>query len=118
MAFAGTPEFARAALTTLAEIAAGFVIGAGLGVVALAGAPTGARGAPFAEELATGPGHVFGGLDMPLGVALSATSAFLALVVTLVTALVQVYSAWYLADDDRRGAGSTGAATGRRRASP
>ena len=36
--------------------------------------------------------------------ALSATSAFLALVVTLVTALVQVYSAWYLADDDRRGA--------------
>lgn len=74
-----------------------------LAVVALAGAPTGARGAPFAEELATGPGHVFGGLDMPLGVALSATSAFLALVVTLVTALVQVYSAWYLADDDRRG---------------
>ncbi|MGO4244323.1 NADH-quinone oxidoreductase subunit L [Janibacter sp. RAF20_2_2] len=74
-----------------------------LAVVALAGAPTGARGAPFAEELATGPGHVFGGLDMPLGVALSATSAFLALVVALVTALVQVYSAWYLADDDRRG---------------
>ena len=74
-----------------------------LSVIALAGAPAGARGAPFAEEHATGPGLVMGGTDLPLGLGLSATSAFLVLVVALVTALVQVYSAWYLADDDRRG---------------
>ena len=75
-----------------------------LSVIALAGAPAGVRGAPFAEEHATGPGLVMGGTDLPLGLGLSATSAFLVLVVALVTALVQAYAAWYLADDDRRGA--------------
>ncbi|WP_068260509.1 NADH-quinone oxidoreductase subunit 5 family protein [Janibacter limosus] len=74
-----------------------------LSVVALAGAPAGARGAPFAEGLGTGPGATLGGIDLPLTLALSTTSAFLALVVVLVTVLVQTYSAWYLADDDRRG---------------
>ena len=74
-----------------------------LSVVALAGAPTGARGAPFAEALGTGPGALLGGIDLPLNLSLSATSAFLVLVVALVTALVQTYSAWYLAADDRRG---------------
>ena len=72
-------------------------------VVALAGAPAGARGAPFAEDLGTGPATTLGGIEMPLQLSLSATSAFLALVVVLVTTLVQTYSAWYLADDDRRG---------------
>lgn len=71
--------------------------------VAVAVAPTGARGAPFAESLGSGPGHTFGGLDLPLAVTLSTTSAFLALVVSLVAALVQTYAAWYLADDGRRG---------------
>ncbi|UUZ45354.1 proton-conducting transporter membrane subunit [Janibacter limosus] len=74
-----------------------------LSVVALAGAPTGARGAPFAEALGTGPGALLGGIDLPLNLSLSATSAFLVLVVALITALVQTYSARYLAADDRRG---------------
>ena len=63
-----------------------------LSVIALAGAPAGVRGAPFAEEHATGPGLVMGGTDLPLGLGLSATSAFLVLVVALVTALVQAYA--------------------------
>ncbi|WP_435202482.1 NADH-quinone oxidoreductase subunit 5 family protein [Janibacter sp. GS2] len=72
-------------------------------LVALAGATAGPAGAPFAEGRATGVDLTLGGLALPLGVALSSTSAFLVLVVSLVVASVQAYSAWYLADDDRRG---------------
>lgn len=81
----------------------GSVVTLVVSVIALTGAPAGVRGAPFAETLATGPGYAFGGVDLPLAVGLSSTSAFLALVVVLVSTLVQTYSAWYLADDDRRG---------------
>ena len=89
-------------LAALAGVA-GAVATLVLSVIALAGAPAAVSGAPFAEELASGPGLVMGDLDLPLAVALSPTSAFLVLVVALVTALVQTYAAWYLADDDRRG---------------
>ena len=71
--------------------------------VALAGSTAGPESAPFAEARAAGWDLTLGGIDLPLGVALSTTSAFLVVVVSLVVAAVQGYSAWYLADDDRRG---------------
>lgn len=74
-----------------------------LSVIALAGTSAGPEGAPFADGRATGMDLTLGGVDLPLGVTLSGTSAFLVLVVSLVVAAVQTYSAWYLADDDRRG---------------
>lgn len=74
-----------------------------LSVVALAGALPGVGGSPFVPTAPTGPDLVLGGVELPLSLGLTATSAFLALVVVLVVTLVQTYSAWYLADDDRRG---------------
>src|SRR5699024_2429846 len=88
-----------AAMIAVAGSAASLVLSA----VALAGAPEGPEGAPFAEGRARGADLVLGGIDLPLGVALSSTSAFLVLVVSLVVAAVQTYSAWYLADDGNRG---------------
>lgn len=72
-------------------------------VVALAGAGAGAAGDPFADRRATGGDLVIGGVDLLLALGLSSTSAFLVLTVSLVVAAVQTYSAWFLADDDRRG---------------
>lgn len=92
----------HAALSTLLAVL-GSVGSLVLSGAALAGTTTGPAGSPFADERATGADLTLGGLDLPLGVALSSTSAFLALVVSLVVAAVQTYSAWYLADDDRRG---------------
>lgn len=71
-------------------------------VVALARTVPGVGGAPFVPVSPTGPDLVLGGFDLPLTLGLTATSAFVALVVVLVATLVQTYSAWYLADDDRR----------------
>ena len=88
-----------AAMIAVAGSAASLVLSA----VALPGAPEGPEGAPFAEGRARGADLVLGGIDLPLGVALSSTSAFLVLVVSLVVAAVQTYSAWYLADDGNRG---------------
>ena len=45
--------------------------------IALAGAPATVGAAPFAEDRATGPGLTLGGLDLPLSLAMSGTSAFL-----------------------------------------
>ena len=72
-------------------------------VIALGGAPAGPVGDPFADVTAGGGQTVLGETDLPLGLALSSTSAFLVLGVSLVVAAVQTYSAWFLADDDRRG---------------
>lgn len=92
--------------TTLATTVAVLGSAGGLvaSVIALAGARPGAEGAPFADARGTGMDLTLGGIDLPLSVALSSTSAFLVLVVSLVVAAVQTYSAWYLAGEDRRGA--------------
>ena len=72
--------------------------------LALAALPRTAKGAsPFAEDLAVGPGRVMGGLDLPFALSLSSTAVFLVVVVSLVVAAVQVYSAWFLGEDARRG---------------
>ncbi len=94
-------------LARFGALAAALAIASSTTSLALAGVSafhmsTGSR-APFAEEAAVGPGHVMGGLDLPLGLSLSATSTFLVLVVALVVAAVQAYAAWYLAEDSRRG---------------
>ena len=93
----------QATLSALVAIV-GSLATLGAAAVALVGSTPGPEGAPFAEGRATGTSLALGGIDLPLGVALSGTSAFLALVVALVVAAVQAYSAWYLAGDDRRGA--------------
>src|SRR5699024_9812013 len=63
--------------------------------LALAALPRTAKGAaPFAEDRAVGPGRVMGGLDLPFALSLSGTAVFLVLIVSLVVAAVQVYSAW------------------------
>lgn len=82
---------------------AGAIATLGAAVVALSGTTAGPEGAPFAEARAAGWDLTLGSIDLPLGLALSTTSAFLTVVVSLVVAAVQAYSAWYLADDDRRG---------------
>lgn len=96
---------ARARHATLSSLVA--ILGA-LATLVVAGlavgrATPGPEGSPFADGRATGWGLSFGGIDLALGVSLSVTSAFLVLVVSLVVAAVQGYSAWYLAHDDRRG---------------
>lgn len=90
---------------TLAAVLAvlGSLASLGAGAIALGGARPGPEGTPFADARGTGPDLVLGGIDLPLSLALSSTSAFLVLVVSAVVAAVQTYSAWYLADDDRRG---------------
>ena len=48
-------------------------------------------------------GLQLGGLSVPLDLGTSRTTAAIAFVVALVTAAVQIYSTWYLANDDRYG---------------
>ncbi|MGL4743033.1 MAG: NADH-quinone oxidoreductase subunit 5 family protein [Dermatophilaceae bacterium] len=50
-----------------------------------------------------GPALAAGGLDVPLALASDPTRGAIAFVVALVAGGVQVYSTWYLADDDRYG---------------
>lgn len=91
---------------TLAGLLAilGSVVSLLVSIIALAGAAAGPAGAPFADGRATGGDLVIGGIDLPLALGLSSTSAFLVLTVSLVVAAVQTYSAWFLGADDRRGA--------------
>lgn len=95
----------RARHATLASFVAilGGIVSLLGAVVALVRTPAGDAAGPFAAGQTAGPDLLLGGLELPLTVGLTGTSAFLALVVSLVVAAVQAYSAWYLADDDRRG---------------